>query len=187
MNLTADIVMVGAGIVDAACAMELATEKFGVTVVHGSCAGSGATAAGVGHIVVMDDSEAQFTLPDIRWRCGASGARNVLPIMNMKREAAQAYSLRPERHSLAQPDTWICRGEDVSLERLHPHGSWRAAKLHTHCGRGPCQGRICGATLEFLLGWNTGNPRAPVFPVNCASVAALRSAHDPIAAKGPAQ
>jgi glycine/D-amino acid oxidase-like deaminating enzyme len=62
MSFTADVVIVGAGIVGAACAMELAKEKFRVTVVDGSFAGSGATAAGMGHIVVMDDSEAQFAL-----------------------------------------------------------------------------------------------------------------------------
>jgi glycine/D-amino acid oxidase-like deaminating enzyme len=62
MSFTADVAIVGAGIVGAACAMELAKEKFRVTVVDGSFAGSGATAAGMGHLVVMDDSEAQFAL-----------------------------------------------------------------------------------------------------------------------------
>ena len=62
MSVTADVIIVGAGIVGAACAMELAKEKFRVTVVDGSFAASGATAAGMGHVVVMDDSEAQFAL-----------------------------------------------------------------------------------------------------------------------------
>jgi len=62
MSVAADVVIVGAGIVGAACAMELAKEKFRVTVVDGGLVGSGATAAGMGHIVVMDDSEAQFAL-----------------------------------------------------------------------------------------------------------------------------
>ena len=62
MSATADVVIIGAGIVGAACAMELAKEKLRVTVVDASFVGSGATAAGMGHVVVMDDSEAQFAL-----------------------------------------------------------------------------------------------------------------------------
>jgi glycine/D-amino acid oxidase-like deaminating enzyme len=57
-----DVVIVGAGIVGAACADELARRGLSVTVVDGDVIGSGATAAGMGHIVVMDDSDAQFAL-----------------------------------------------------------------------------------------------------------------------------
>lgn len=57
-----DVVIVGAGIVGAACADELARRGKRVAVLDRDVIGSGATAAGMGHIVVMDDSEAQFTL-----------------------------------------------------------------------------------------------------------------------------
>jgi glycine/D-amino acid oxidase-like deaminating enzyme len=57
-----DAVIVGAGIVGAACALECAREKMRVAVVDHDVIGGGATAAGMGHIVVMDDSEAQFAL-----------------------------------------------------------------------------------------------------------------------------
>jgi glycine/D-amino acid oxidase-like deaminating enzyme len=53
---------VGAGIVGAACADEFARRGLRVAVVDRDVVGSGATAAGMGHIVVMDDSEAQFAL-----------------------------------------------------------------------------------------------------------------------------
>lgn len=59
---TYDVVIVGAGIVGAACALECAREKMRVAVVDHDVIGGGATAAGMGHIVVMDDSEAQFAL-----------------------------------------------------------------------------------------------------------------------------
>jgi len=59
---TYDVVIVGAGIVGAACALECAREKMRVAVVDHNVIGGGATAAGMGHIVVMDDSEAQFAL-----------------------------------------------------------------------------------------------------------------------------
>ena len=57
-----DVVIVGAGIVGAACADEFARRGMRVVVLDRDVAGSGATAAGMGHIVVMDDSEAQFAL-----------------------------------------------------------------------------------------------------------------------------
>ena len=57
-----DIVIVGAGIVGAACAAECSSEGLRVAVIEARLVGGGATAAGMGHIVVMDDSEAQFAL-----------------------------------------------------------------------------------------------------------------------------
>jgi glycine/D-amino acid oxidase-like deaminating enzyme len=62
MSETCDAVIVGAGIVGAATAAALAADGLRVTVVESSAVGGGATAAGMGHIVVMDDSEAQFAL-----------------------------------------------------------------------------------------------------------------------------
>jgi len=57
-----DVAVVGAGIVGAACADELARRGLHVVVIGADIVGSGATAAGMGHIVVMDDSAAQFAL-----------------------------------------------------------------------------------------------------------------------------
>jgi len=57
-----DVAVVGTGIVGAACADELACRGLRVVVIGDDVVGSGATAAGMGHIVVMDDSEAQFAL-----------------------------------------------------------------------------------------------------------------------------
>ena len=57
-----DVVILGAGIVGAACALECAREKLRVAVIEPAVIGGGATAAGMGHVVVMDDSEAQFAL-----------------------------------------------------------------------------------------------------------------------------
>jgi Glycine/D-amino acid oxidases (deaminating) len=63
VNSTAcDVVIVGAGIVGAACADEFARRGMQVAVVDRDGIGSGAPAAGMGHIVVMDDSRAQFAL-----------------------------------------------------------------------------------------------------------------------------
>lgn len=54
--------VIGGGIVGAACALECAAEKLSVAIVEARMVGGGATAAGMGHLVVMDDSEAQFAL-----------------------------------------------------------------------------------------------------------------------------
>lgn len=61
-TLTYDVVVVGAGIVGAACADECARQGMRVGIIDRDVIGGGATAAGMGHIVVMDDSEAQFAL-----------------------------------------------------------------------------------------------------------------------------
>lgn len=57
-----DAIVIGAGIVGAACAAECAREGLSVAIVEAGIIGGGATAAGMGHLVVMDDSEAQFSL-----------------------------------------------------------------------------------------------------------------------------
>lgn len=57
-----DVVVIGAGIVGAACAWACANEGLRVAVVEADIIGGGATGAGMGHLVVMDDSEAQFAL-----------------------------------------------------------------------------------------------------------------------------
>jgi glycine/D-amino acid oxidase-like deaminating enzyme len=57
-----EVLIVGAGIVGAACALELAAAGISVGVIERDMPGSGATAAGMGHIVVMDDSAAQLAL-----------------------------------------------------------------------------------------------------------------------------
>jgi glycine/D-amino acid oxidase-like deaminating enzyme len=61
-GMTADAVIVGAGIVGAACAAELAARGMQVDVIDARGIGGGATAAGMGHIVVMNDSPAEFAL-----------------------------------------------------------------------------------------------------------------------------
>lgn len=60
-----DVLIVGAGIVGAACASHLAGHGLSVDVVDAGGIGGGATAAGMGHLVAMDDSPAQLALT--RW------------------------------------------------------------------------------------------------------------------------
>lgn len=62
MNAGWDVVIVGAGIVGAACARECAARGLRTAIIDAAGVGGGATAAGMGHIVVMDDSPAQLAL-----------------------------------------------------------------------------------------------------------------------------
>ncbi len=64
MSQSFDVIIVGAGIVGAACAAECAAEGLKTLMLDRGIAGGGTTAAGMGHIVVMDDSEAQFALTE---------------------------------------------------------------------------------------------------------------------------
>jgi len=64
LSTSFDIIIVGAGIVGAACAAECAAAGLKTLILDRGTIGGGTTAAGMGHIVVMDDSEAQFALTE---------------------------------------------------------------------------------------------------------------------------
>lgn len=105
-----------------------------------------------------------------------SHLRGLAPrLRGMKRFAQrldEAFALRTELRTLAAPETLVCRCEDVPYAALKGCGSWREAKLHTRCGMGACQGRICGAASEFLFDWKCDSVRPPVFPAAVSTVAA---------------
>ena len=86
----------------------------------------------------------------------------------------RAFALRDELKSLPQDDTLVCRCEDVTFGRVRACSGWREAKLHTRCGMGPCQGRVCGGAVEFLLGWKAESVRPPVFPARIESLSGPR-------------
>ena len=101
-------------------------------------------------------------------------ARELFSVRDKQRKFAElmnrTFALRDELKELVQPETIVCRCEDVTFERLRAHSSWRSAKLQTRCGMGPCQGRVCGGAVEFLLGWRTESVRPPVLPVRLESL-----------------
>lgn len=57
-----DVAIAGGGIVGAACLLACAKRGLKAVLVERDRIGGGATAAGMGHVVVLDDSEAQFAL-----------------------------------------------------------------------------------------------------------------------------
>jgi len=111
-----DAVIAGGGIVGAACAVALARAGLHVAMVERDAIGSGATAAGMGHIVVMDDSVAQFALTrhsQLLW---------------------QALAAHPRPSAEYEPcgTLWIAAGEEEMAEA--------ARKLDYYSTRGvPCR------------------------------------------------
>ncbi|MCU0961462.1 MAG: FAD-binding oxidoreductase [Pirellulaceae bacterium] len=61
-DIRCEIAIVGGGIVGAACAAEFAAEGCRVVVLERGIAAGEATSAGMGHLVVLDDSPAQLAL-----------------------------------------------------------------------------------------------------------------------------
>ena len=65
----ADVIVIGAGIIGAACAQALARRGLQVLVLDAGL--PGATAAGMGHLLVLDDNPAELALSQYslqRWR-----------------------------------------------------------------------------------------------------------------------
>lgn len=83
----------------------------------------------------------------------------------------RSFALPDHLRSLSRPDTLVCRCEDVPHGALASRNGWTDAKLHTRCGMGACQGRICGAATQFLFGWSPSEPRPPLFPVRVSTLA----------------
>jgi bacterioferritin-associated ferredoxin len=97
------------------------------------------------------------------------------------------FAPRPGIYQLAQPDTPLCRCEEVTVAEIQDAvrrggHSVRAVKAATRVGMGPCQGRICGNLVAHLVARETGrpvsevldlSPRPPVKPVPLAVLAGL--------------
>ena len=96
--MSADALIVGAGIVGAACAAELAALGMRVDVLDAQGIGGGATAAGMGHIVVMNDSPAEFALSRYSRELVARNLRRSCARAMRSRAAARSGSPRTTRN-----------------------------------------------------------------------------------------
>jgi NAD(P)H-nitrite reductase large subunit len=85
---------------------------------------------------------------------------------SLRRFAAAMHAAHPVGRAWVdrlEPDTILCRCEEVSVGRLREaHEEWgaddaRSAKLLARTGMGWCQGRVCGyPTGEILAAWSGG-------------------------------
>src|SRR5690348_75544 len=105
-----DVLIIGAGIVGTACALELASAGLSVGIIESDTPGSGATSAGMGHIVVMDDSEPQLTLTRYSQTLWHTLTQN-----------------EPERHEYMPCGTiWIAADEEEMLSVQQKHDTYNA-------------------------------------------------------------
>ena len=104
---------------------------------------------------------------------GAVERRTLARADAFARLLADSFAPLPQLRAMVNPSTIVCRCEDVCASALSPHASWRAAKLQTRVGMGPCQGSVCGAACAFLYGWEDAGARPPVFPVSAAVLASV--------------
>jgi hypothetical protein len=79
---------------------------------------------------------------------------------------------------LPQADTLVCRCEDVSHQALRAYSNWTEAKIHTRCGMGACQGKVCGTAAQFLYGWDMPQTRMPFATARIATLASADDAGD---------
>ena len=91
--------------------------------------------------------------------------------LDFVRRLDAAFALRPEVLRLAEPETIVCRCEDVRLAAVANAFSGRDAKLQTRCGMGVCQGRVCGPILQRLIGAEPPQVRPPVFVTSIGTLA----------------
>ena len=122
--------------------------------------------------------------------CAAGRDRDAAPMLGarsaLRREAAameRAFAPRAELRDVCTDDTIVCRCEDVTRGELDPAWCSRQAKLYTRAGMGPCQGRVCGAALDFHFGWTSDAVRPPIEPALLSTV--LAAAAPDAAATGP--
>ncbi|MFZ0745983.1 MAG: FAD/NAD(P)-binding oxidoreductase [Terracidiphilus sp.] len=136
------------------------------------CAGEPTGIGGV-ELALLEGQIAGFTATG-RTEEAETLARRRMRRLGFVRALNVATALDLRLKGLASDSTIVCRCEDVSFGTLRGHANWRDAKLHTRCGMGPCQGRVCGAATEFLFGWNAAsahpNIRPPVFPARVSSL-----------------
>jgi D-hydroxyproline dehydrogenase subunit beta len=110
MNSTADVVVMGGGIVGAACADALSADGLRVHLLEASVIGGGATAAGMGHLVVLDDSEPQFALSSL----------------SLSLWEALAPELPPEVERSACGTLWVAADEEEMGEVHRKHAFYNA-------------------------------------------------------------
>jgi NADPH-dependent 2,4-dienoyl-CoA reductase/sulfur reductase-like enzyme len=164
----------------------VATDDFQQTSVPNVyCAGEPTGIGGV-ELSLVEGQIAAFSASGQRTNATRLFRQRAAARKNM-RSIAKAFPLRDELKSIPLDDTLVCRCEDVPFSKLRDATSWRSAKLHTRCGMGPCQGRVCGAATEFLFAWNVGEPRPPLFPVQCSSLTRAYSEPDLQNSQGASQ
>lgn len=118
MTETYDVIVVGAGIVGCACAEQCARDGLNVLLVDRSLIGGETTAAGMGHIVVLDDSESQFDLCRYSSRLWSDLADEVGKELEWERRGTLWVAADEEEMEIVQSRHDFYRSRDVRVEIL---------------------------------------------------------------------
>lgn len=113
MTHTFDAVIVGGGIVGAACALAFSQQGMRTALVEQGEIGAGATAAAMGHIVVLDDSPAQLALT----RYSQSLWRQL------------AASLPPDAEYTQRGTLWVAEDDEEMQEICRKHSAYSDAGI----------------------------------------------------------
>jgi glycine/D-amino acid oxidase-like deaminating enzyme len=111
-----DAVIAGGGIVGTACALAFARKGLRTALVERDQIGGGASAAGMGHIVVLDGSDAQFALSrrsQILWR-----------------ELQKSLPAEAEYREIGT--LWVAADEEEMADAERKHGFYSARDLSAH-------------------------------------------------------
>ena len=148
----------------------------------GDCAGirGAAAASAAGTIAGLCAAHDLNALSEADFQSALHGQLKALrKAARFGRGMARLMAPRPELISLAQPDTIVCRCEEVSrneIETALTAGAHDVNQLKswTRCGMGACQGRFCGEAAATLVASRVGSrekagiwtARIPLQPVS---------------------
>jgi D-hydroxyproline dehydrogenase subunit beta len=113
MSTPFDAVIVGGGIVGAACALAFSQRGMRIALVEQGEIGAGATAAAMGHIVVLDDSPAQLALT----RYSQSLWRQL------------ASCLPPDAEYTQRGTLWVAEDDEEMQEICRKHSAYSDARI----------------------------------------------------------
>jgi D-hydroxyproline dehydrogenase subunit alpha len=132
----------------------------------GECTGIGGVekALAEGRIAALGALGLRPSARDVRLRRAAHAFAALL---------ARTFAPDDALRTMCRPDTIVCRCEDVAAASLLPHRDWRAAKLATRVGMGPCQGKTCGPACQFLFGWSQQDARIPIMPASARALSQI--------------
>jgi NADPH-dependent 2,4-dienoyl-CoA reductase/sulfur reductase-like enzyme len=182
-SLHCDLLCVGFGLVPATelprlagCALDAAGNTITNELQQSSqpgiyCAGETTGVGGVEAALVEGQIAGRAAAGDLSGARALAGQRNAQRAFAARME--HTFVLRAELRTLAQPDTVVCRCEDVRYGELTSCTSVREAKLYTRAGMGPCQGRVCGSAAAFLFGWDNDSVRPPVTTATVGALAEI--------------
>jgi hypothetical protein len=171
------------------------TDAWGRTNVGSiAIAGDGAGIMGAeaaeqrGRLCGLDAAAQLGRLTDAQRDAAASGARRVLAHYARGRRYLDTAFLPDQSFRTPPQDALACRCEEITGDRIAETLSAvgevgpNQLKAYLRCGMGPCQGRLCGATVTEIIAAQRGVPpsevghyraRFPVKPITLGEMASL--------------